>query len=235
MENISMVVFDMAGTTVNEDNLVYKTLLNAINDAGFELNLSQVLELGAGKEKRQAIRSLLANFYGEEDETLISKIYEAFIIELTNAYANEAILPQPNVIELFSKLKEKGILTVLNTGYDRNTACAIIDKLGWREGVEFDALVTATDVSRNRPDPDMIVFAMKRFNITDSKSVIKVGDSTIDIMEGQNAGCGMSIGITTGAHTGEQLKTSNPDMIVNDLSELMPLINRANNSIESFA
>ncbi|RZJ82932.1 MAG: HAD family hydrolase, partial [Chryseobacterium sp.] len=29
-QNIQMVIFDMAGTTVNEDNLVYKTLQKSI-------------------------------------------------------------------------------------------------------------------------------------------------------------------------------------------------------------
>ncbi|WP_344767697.1 phosphonatase-like hydrolase [Pedobacter ginsengiterrae] len=230
MENISMVVFDMAGTTVNEDNLVYKTLLKVINDAGFELNLEQVLELGAGKEKRQAIRSLIDNFYAEKNEDVISKIYEHFIVELTNAYKEEAILPQPNVIEVFFQLKQKGIITVLNTGYDRKTAQAIIDKLGWQEGIEFDGLVTASDVEHNRPDPDMIFFAMKRFNIKDSESVIKVGDSTIDILEGKNAGCGMSIGITTGAHSAEQLEKANPDKVINDLAELMIMLEKREHS-----
>ncbi|MBC7424794.1 MAG: HAD family hydrolase, partial [Ferruginibacter sp.] len=56
---IKMVVFDMAGTTVNEDNVVYKTLRKAINEAGFNFTLGQVLEQGAGKEKLQAIKSIL--------------------------------------------------------------------------------------------------------------------------------------------------------------------------------
>jgi len=50
---IKMVVFDMAGTTVNEDNMVYKTLRTAINEAGFDFTLDQVLEQGAGNEKLQ--------------------------------------------------------------------------------------------------------------------------------------------------------------------------------------
>lgn len=221
---IAMVVFDMAGTTVNEDNLVYKTLRNAINDAGFDFSLDEVLAMAAGKEKRQAIRSVLSTYAGISDEELISKIYDEFIITLTDAYAREEILPQPNATAIFSALKERKILAVLNTGYDRATASSIIEKLGWKEGVDFDALVTASDVSGNRPDPDMIEFAMKRFNITDSSSVVKVGDSTIDIEEGQNAGCGLSIGITTGAHTATQLQTANPDEIINNLIELLPLI-----------
>lgn len=219
-----MVVFDMAGTTVNEDNLVYKTLQKAINNAGFDFSLDQVLAQGAGKEKKQAIRSVLSTYAGVSNEDLTGKIYDEFIVALTHAYATEEILPQPNAVELFTALKNRNILAVLNTGYDSVTANSIIKKLGWSEGKEFDALVTASDVSRNRPDPDMIQFAMKRFNIADSKSVVKVGDSAIDIEEGQNAGCGLSVGITTGAHTAAQLLEAQPDLIIDDLIDILPLI-----------
>lgn len=219
-----MVVLDMAGTTVNENNLVYKTLRISINNAGFNFSLGEVLAEGAGKEKKQAIRSVLSTYAGLSDELLTARIYDKFIIALTDAYTKEEILPQPNVTLLFAALKEREILTVLNTGYDSVTANSIIEKLGWKEGVEFDGLITATDVSRNRPEPDMINFAMKRFEIHDSSCVVKIGDSTIDIEEGKNAGCGLSIGITTGAHTATQLLIANPDFIINDLIDLLPLI-----------
>ena len=222
--NIKMVVFDMAGTTVNENNVVYKTLRIAINEAGFDFTLDQVLEQGAGKEKKQAIRSILTAFAGIQDEELTDKIYKNFFGKLTEAYNREEILPQNNAAELFAELKKRGIISILNTGYDRVTAQSIVDKLGWKEGEDFDGLVTATDVGRNRPEPDMILFAMKRFNLTDASQVVKVGDSAIDIEEGRNAGCGLSIGITTGAHTAEQLQTAHPDKIIDDLIDVLPLI-----------
>jgi phosphoglycolate phosphatase-like HAD superfamily hydrolase len=71
----------------------------------------------------------------------------------------------------------------------------------------------------------MILLAMERFGITDAKEVAKIGDSIIDIEEGRNAGCGLSIGITTGAHTAAQLATANPDFIIHHLVELLPIIN----------
>lgn len=225
MQNkIEMVVFDMAGTTVNENNLVYKTLRNAINNAGFTFSLDEVLAEGAGKEKKQAIRAVLSTYAGVKEEKLTEKIYDEFITVLTDAYAKEEILPQPNSAELFSALREKNILVVLNTGYDRATANSILEKLEWEKGLEYDLLVTASDVSRNRPDPDMIELAMERFNIKDGSHVVKVGDSTIDIEEGKNAGCGLTIGITTGAHTAAQLQTANPDHIIDNLINLLPLI-----------
>ena len=42
--------------------------------------------------------------------------------------------------------------------------------------------------------------------------------------EGQNAGCGLNVGITTGAHTFLQLQSANPDYIINNLLELVPII-----------
>ncbi|ACU62274.1 HAD-superfamily hydrolase, subfamily IA, variant 1 [Chitinophaga pinensis DSM 2588] len=219
-----MLVFDMAGTTINEDNLVYKTLRNAINEAGFSFNLEQVLAEGAGKEKKQAIRAVLSTYAGVEDQQLTDTIYKHFIIQLTEAYAKEDISAQPYAADLFAALKERNILRILNTGYDRQTATNILHKIGWQEGLEYDALVTASDVPRNRPEPDMILFAMQQFHINDSSAIVKVGDSTVDIEEGKNAGCGMSIGITTGAHTKAQLETAGPDYIISNLMELLPLL-----------
>jgi phosphonatase-like hydrolase len=156
---------------------------------------------------------------------LADSIYENFIVQLTEAYAELEVLPQNNAKELFAALKERSILTILNTGYNRETALSLIAKLGWEKGIDFDELVTATDVNKNRPSPDMILFAMKQFDITDGAQVVKVGDSIIDIEEGKNAGCSMNIGITTGAHTREQLLTANPEYIIDDLIDLLPLLN----------
>jgi phosphonatase-like hydrolase len=219
-----MVVFDMAGTTVDEDNIVYKTLQKVINTAGFNISLEQVLTKGAGKEKLTAIKDILALAESQLDDSLANKIYASFTNDLAIAYDSFELKPQPGAEGLFKILKEKDILVVLNTGYNQATADSILQKLNWQIGLQIDELVTASNVTKNRPDPDMILLAMNEFRITDAKEVVKVGDSIIDIEEGKNAGCGLSIGITTGAHTYEQLVSANPNAIINNLMELLPLL-----------
>jgi phosphonatase-like hydrolase len=225
---ISMVVFDMAGTTVNEDNVVYKTLQKSINKKGFELTLDQVLAEGAGKEKLQAIKSILKVYESNTDDDLADEIYADFIILLSKAYDDIEVLPQPNAEELFQILKVRKIRVVLNTGYNSDIAESLVEKLGWKKGIEFDSLITSSDVEHNRPDPEMIDLAMDIYGLLNPKTVIKVGDSIIDIEEGQNAGCGLNIGITTGAHTFQQLQSANPDYIIHDLLELIPIIDKMN-------
>lgn len=221
---IRMVVFDMAGTTVDENNIVYKTLQQEINAAGFDFSLEQVLTDGAGKEKLTAIKDILALAGSRPDEDVANKIYTSFTTELAIAYDSFELKPQPGAEELFNALKEKDILVVLNTGYNQATADSILRKLDWQIGLQIDELVTASNVTNNRPHPDMILLAMKEFRIADAKEVVKIGDSIIDIEEGKNAGCGLSIGITTGAHTYEQLASAKPDAIINNLMELLPLL-----------
>jgi phosphonatase-like hydrolase len=221
---IRMVVFDMAGTTVDENNIVYKILHKAINNAGFNFSLGQVLEVGAGKEKLMAIKDIIQSGGTNCEEQQATKIYTSFSAQLSEAYNNYKLQPQPGAEELFVALKEKKIVVILNTGYNKATAAAILQQLGWQVGLQIDALITASDVSNSRPRPDMIFLAMRQFGITDAAEVIKVGDSIIDIAEGKNAGCKLSIGITTGAHTYGQLASANPNGIIHHLSELLPLI-----------
>jgi len=205
----------MAGTTVNENMLVYKTLQRAILEAGFNVTLEQVLAEGAGMEKLDALRAIMKKYTPNQDDNIIHSIYHRFIYLLGKAYEEHEILPQDNAVKLFQALRQKNVRVVLNTGYNRQTAQSLIEKLGWKQGETFDDLVTATDVRQSRPHPDMIVLA---------REVAKVGDSVIDIEEGRNAGASLNIGITTGAHTRQQLESANPGYIVDNLIELLPLI-----------
>ena len=219
-----MVVFDMAGTTVDEGNVVYRTLHKAIEKVAPTISFEDVLKSGAGKEKLQAIRDTLldkAIVLGEEE---IQSIFSYFQSSLKEAYRLLEVIPTPNTEKLVEELRAMEVIVVLNTGYDRATAQSLLEKLKWKQGIHFDALVTASDVSKNRPKPDMIFYAMDQFSIQDAFTVIKVGDSTVDIEEGKNAGCLFTIGVTTGAHSRAELLTANPDFILDDIYDVKSVI-----------
>jgi len=221
---IKLIVFDMAGTIINEDNVVYKTLRKAINWHGYNFSLEEVLLYGAGKEKHQAIKDILATQNPNDTPGESLTIFDDFSELLKLNYEDLLIETFPKTEEVFKKLNENGIKIVLNTGYNRETALLLLSKLNWEEGKQYDALITASDVEKGRPAADMIYKAMELFNVTNSKDVIKIGDSIIDIEEGKTANCGITIGVTTGAHTKEQLKSANPTHIINNLIELTQIL-----------
>ena len=224
---IELVVFDMAGTTVDEDNVVYKTVRAAINSAGYQFTQEQVQAEGAGKEKSQAIRDVLALDGRTHSDEEVETIFSDFKVRLSTAYENLDVREQPGASKVFSSLRSSGVKVVLNTGYDRATAEKLISKIGWSVGHDIDGLVTASDVSNGRPGPDMIHLAMKQTGIETAKSVVKVGDSQIDIEEGKNAKCGLTYGITTGAQTEAMLKASSPTGVVQSLEELLQVVSNS--------
>ena len=219
MHNIQLVVFDMAGTVVNEGNVVYKTLQKAINEKGFDLSLDFVLEHGAGKEKHQAIKDTLAQLDSEGINS--EPIFENFKVLLDVAYDSLTITSFEGVTSLLKELRSKNIKIALNTGYAKPIAERLLEKMGWLKGEHYDVLVTADDVLLGRPNPDMIFEAMELLNIFEPEKVLKAGDSIIDIEEGKNANCGITVGVTTGAHTRAQLESANPTYVLDSLSELL--------------
>ncbi len=221
---IQLVVFDMAGTTVDEDNVVYKTVRAAINAAGYSFTQDQVQEAGAGKEKSQAIRDVLALDGRPHSDDEVAAIFDDFKPRLQAAYATLNVQEQPGASETFARLRHHGIKVVLNTGYDRTTAETLLAKIGWTVGKDIDGLVTASDVQNGRPAPDMIWLAMQQTGVKSSQSVVKIGDSIIDIEEGKNAVCGMTFGVTTGAQSRLQLSSAEPNHTVDSLGEMCELI-----------
>lgn len=223
---VSLVVFDMAGTTINEYNVVYKSLQKAINNLGHNFSLESVLLTGAGKEKLQAVRDIMKPSYASKEdlESDAQKAFSDFLSILKEAYSNLEVSSYEGTESLFHYLRKNGTKVALNTGYNQKTALSLLEKLGWKEGETFDILITADDVKNSRPAPDMIQLAMKKCGISTAREVAKVGDSIVDIQEGKSAGCGLTFGVTTGAQTAEQLSTAAPDFIINSLLELKEII-----------
>ncbi len=223
MKNIELLVLDMAGTTIDEDNVVYKTVMNSVNDYGYNVTLDKVLSVCAGMEKLEAITSLLKEIGGNEEDALA--IFENFSDELKEAYQNLDVKPINGVENFLLNMRSKNKKVVLNTGYTSEIAQQLLDKLQWKESIHFDALITANDVSESRPSPEMILLAMKKFNISQPELVLKAGDSVIDIEEGKNAGCGLTIAVLSGAQTQSELEKSHPDYILKTISEAETLLN----------
>jgi len=229
---IQCIVFDMAGTTVNEDNIVYKTLQAALNHYNVPVNLNHVLLYGAGKEKFQAIKDIISNSSYSLDEMVQLEVFNYFLAQLDIAYSDFDVTPMTGAEQVFAILKQSGIKVVLNTGYNRSTAENLLKKLGWTEGQQIDLLVTASDVLHNRPMPDMILYAKDKLQIAHTKQMVKIGDSCIDIEEGKNAGCLLNIGITTGAQTETQLMEAKPEYIIHSLNSLLEILAKIDATIE---
>ena len=206
--NVRMLVFDMAGTTVNEKGIVYDTLYDTIKDFGLNISRSEINKWH-GANKYEVLNHYLNKDNIKVNESVKIQLHNNFDNNLKERYfySSSIDLIDPNIPVLFNKIREKDIRIALNTGYSKDIQESIIKKLRMNEFV--DNYISSDQVKLGRPHPFMINKLMEKNNLFDPKSVIKFGDTRNDIFEGINANCLASIGVLSGADCEKKLSNSN--------------------------
>jgi phosphonatase-like hydrolase len=205
---IELVVFDIAGTTLKDEDSVNRCLRDALSEAGHLVTAAQVNAV-MGLRKSEAIARLVEQSSGNpaapEETDAIHRDFEARSIRF---YAHDpSVCEVEGARRVFDLLRRAGIRVALNTGFNRAITQAILDRLGWMREGEVDACICSDEVPRGRPHPDMLQALMARFSIRDPLRVAKVGDTPADLLEGKNAGCGRIIGVTSGTHSRRELES----------------------------
>ena len=224
---VSLVVFDMAGTTVADKGAVASAFQQALLQSGYNIPVENINPI-MGYKKPEAIGKLLHVYEsnpGVITEEYIEIVHQRFIDAMLAYYKTSPdVKPLDGVEEVFAWCKNKGIKIGLNTGFTKNIAEAIVERLGWIKNGVVDYLVASDEVSHGRPHPYMIEKLMELAGVTNASEVIKVGDTEVDVNEGRNASCLYSIAVTTGAFTREELEPYHPSFILNDLRQLIPIM-----------
>ena len=207
-----LAVFDMAGTTVDDRvdglPLVLKSYDDALRGHGVVVPM-EVLNAQRGRDKWTVIKEL----GGEHAEA----IYSDFLAVLK---ANTGRVKEvKGTSDTFRYLREHDVHVVSSTGFPAEVAEPIIENLGWlREGL-IDSWVCSEQVGASRPDPAMILHAMKQYSVSEKRAVLKIDDTVKGIEEGLNAGV-YTIGVLTGTQSIQQLGAAEPDTILRSVAEL---------------
>lgn len=222
LQNIDLIVYDMAGTTVQEGGIVYKTLQNAIREDGMQITDEQMHPWHGAK--KEAVIEHFARQAGtpeHELEARVIKVGEWFMNAIDDIYFAEASTIDHIDIGLlgyFRQLKAAGIKIGLDTGYPPNIQEGLVKKLGFDKVV--DGYISSYQVTEGRPYPYMIHRLMEQLRIEDVNRVAKVGDSARDIEEGRNAGCGLVVGVLSGADDFDTLMSAGADIVCNFVTDL---------------
>lgn len=219
-----LAVFDMAGTTVADQDAVARAFRSAFENFGVAISVPEIKPL-MGYKKTLAIETVLRNHGRETDEYIIEAVHNDFVGEMVAYYAYDgAVQPMEGAEDVFMICRKMGIRIALNTGFPKVIADTIVNRFGWKDNGIIDDYIASDEVEKGRPFPYMIHELMKRAGITDAKQVLKAGDTEVDVNEGRAAGCGLVVAVTTGAFTRHQLEPYHPDFIIDNLLALPAII-----------
>jgi phosphonatase-like hydrolase len=222
LKNIDLLVCDMAGTVVNEGGIVYETLQRVMNEDG--LNVSNEAMHPWHGAKKEAVIEHFARQQGTRDadlEAQIVRVADNFLKAIEDSYFSDSssvTLIDPNLEAWIKSLQASGVKVALDTGYPPGIQQGLVKKLGFDKLV--DGYISSYEVKEGRPFPYMIHNLMERLGIENVRRVAKAGDSVRDIEEGHNAGCGLVIGVASGADTAEDLMAAGADIIAQVITDI---------------
>jgi len=212
MGKISMVMFDLSGTTVEDDNGVRDCLYQAAVEYKLDTTPEEIL-INMGTNKIHLYQFLIARQRGrkidivdfekiKDPETLdeAMKIFNCYTELMINHY-RKSTREIPGASDVFRWCHDHGIKVATDTGFHRSVVDALMDGLGWvRDGlVDLAVDVEHIPGERGRPAPFMIYYAMTQLDVQNVHEVIKIGDTPADMLEGYNAGCRGVVGVLGGS------------------------------------
>ncbi len=221
---IDLVVFDMAGTTVNDEDGVNRCVRAALQAVGVNVS-REAVNLVMGIPKPIALRQLLEGAQRTDLLDQLDAIHADFVRRMIAFYQTDPSVHEiAGASDVFRRLRKAGVRVALDTGFSRDIVDVVLKRLGWNDTQLVDISITSDEVQRGRPHPDMVLRAMQQLGIDQPQRVAKVGDTPSDLEEGANAGCGMVVGVTGGSHTADQLKPFPHTHLISTVAELPELL-----------
>jgi len=206
---IQAVLFDMDGTvvetTMTHDFPVWTELLK---DYDVSLSLS-VFQNFLGKKASEIFRQFVPSITEEQIETSLQKRD----LLLSQSINQKGIDTTPGLIGFLDRLQKNGCKVALATGAERKKVDIICNHVPLQQ--YFPVIVTADDVKRGKPYPDLFLKAADELDVNPENCiVVEDANNGIEAAHRANMKC---IAITT-THKKDELKGA--DLVINSFNEL---------------
>lgn len=130
------------------------------------------------------------------------------------------ITAYPGVQEMLQQLKAAGLrLAVFSSR--KLTLVSSLEQAGIANF--FEIIVQGDEVTHHKPHPEGLFKALAGLEVSPEHAAM-IGDAAVDILAGKAAGVAMTIGITHGFGTEQELKHAEPDYLVATPQQITPLL-----------
>ncbi len=210
-----LLMLDLDGTLIDTSQLYFQGIPPIVNrHLGISVSPGDILPMWG-----QFARNMFAHFArsaGNYNEELIDRMYAEFS-RFYNEMHNELSPPYKGVCELLPKIGECVHAVVVVTTRPVSRSAPVLE-MSWAGDV--DGFVWGDLVTRNKPFPDGIEYAIRKY-AADGGACVYVGDNRHDI-EAAHAARPKTTGIAAlwGAMDREGLLSSGPDLSFETFGEL---------------
>jgi phosphoglycolate phosphatase len=143
-------------------------------------------------------------------------VRDAFLLTDEETKLEELIRPMKGLYSLLKALEGKDLSIACLTNDEHRRARAVLESLKIAES--FRLILGGDEVSRPKPDPEMIETACKRLGLLPEHTVY-IGDTVNDMLMAKKAGAGLAVGILGGACNRAQL-SAKADVVIESLQAI---------------
>jgi len=177
--------------------------------------------VGNGVE-RLVRRALIGQLDGEPDEADFQRAYPIFL-ELYAVNTSQRSLLYPGVREGLDYLKREGYRLGCVTNKAAQFTLPPLKDLGVHD--EFEIIVAGDSLPKKKPDPLPLLHAAQQLGVKPGDAMM-VGDSQSDVKAARAAGFQI-VCMSYGYNHGEDIRSYNPDAVIDALTEIAPLLENA--------
>ncbi|NIR86367.1 HAD family phosphatase [Candidatus Bathyarchaeota archaeon] len=211
------VIFDWDGTLADTKKAVvesFKTVLKEVGCIVTDEFLERLIGTGTRKMLEDALNKCNISFDNEMLEELAGKK-----VGLQNELSASVTLFE-GATDLLDALCGR-VKMALATMSSR----PVIDKLLSEKQIKkyFNTVVTASEISKPKPDPEIFLLAAKKLNVPPQHCIV-LEDSIFGVKAAKAAEM-KSIAIPSGAYTKRELKKEKPDLLVDSLIQTQTILN----------
>lgn len=183
------VIFDMNGVLINDEPYHKEAWKIFCARHGLSFNEQGFNEYCMGRTNREILRYLFHEELSDEQDRTLREERIGYSKSLL-----PKILPAPDGLDVFlNGLRKRKFKLAVATSSQRDYADFVLEKYGFRK--YFDTVVTAGDVTKSKPDPEIYVTAAERIQTSPSDCLV-IEDSMSGIHAAKTAGMKV-FGITT--------------------------------------
>ena len=208
---IKLVIFDLDGTLIDAYEAIEKSLNYTLKILGYESIGFSAVHKAVGGGDVNFIKTFVKNKHVEKALKIYRQHHKSALLTYTCTI--------PYAKRMLKSLKKRNFRLAVATNRPEKFSLILLNHLGINN--YFDLITCAGTMEEFKPEPTLLLRILKELKIN-SDEALYVGDMTVDIYAGKNAGI-RTIAVMSGSSSETELKKAKPHKLISSIAELTNL------------
>lgn len=215
-DHYASYLFDLDGTLVDSAPDIGAALNHSLAAAALPKVSMDLVRHWIGHGSRTLVTQALAHHKMHTEEARVDSMLAPFL-EYYNQHIADYSQVYPNAAETLTQLKDAGASLAVVTNKLTELSIPLLRALALED--YFDLIVCGDTTEHPKPAPDPILYCLNFFQLKPAQALM-VGDSNADVEAARAAKVDVAC-LRDGYNHGVDVKSLNPDKVIDDLKELI--------------